>query len=224
MSGGKDLFGSATTIASDVLSAFNLPGGNSLAKFAELYIARKRREATEILIRELRQGVDGEIDFGDDIDPMIEMVHRFARAVDDGAARLNLRLLAQIIAGMKRRKAVDPDAFRRWSGIIALCSRDELIVIGKAIALSKIEEPEPGEETFFKRLESSLLEAGYQQGEIDSLLTSVSRTGLLSPASGWGCLVYSPSPWLAELAVLADFETLAEAEQAEATRTRSAAV
>jgi hypothetical protein len=94
-------FGAA--IAGDVLSAFQLPGGNTLVKVADAYIAKKRREAANILIEEISNGYHGSISFeAHDVDPLIEITLRFSKAVADGAARANLTFLAQVIAGSKK--------------------------------------------------------------------------------------------------------------------------
>ena len=104
-------FGAA--IAGDVLSALSIPGGSTLALFATSYLAKKRKEAAEILISEIAAGRHGPVNFdNEDIEPLIDIVLRFSKAVADGAARENLILLAQIIAGLKKRRAFDPDRFK----------------------------------------------------------------------------------------------------------------
>ena len=50
-------FGAA--IAGDVLSAFGLPGGNTLVSIAEGYLAKKRKDSAEILIKEISSGRHG---------------------------------------------------------------------------------------------------------------------------------------------------------------------
>jgi hypothetical protein len=49
-------------------------------------------------------------------------------------------------------------------------------------------------------------------GEIEPLCASLSRTGLLLPASAYGEMIYMPTPWLTELATLADIEGIAAAK------------
>jgi hypothetical protein len=49
----------------------------------------------------------GQVQFDpQDIDPLIDVIMRFSKAVADGAAQENLRLLAQVIAGLKKNKAL----------------------------------------------------------------------------------------------------------------------
>jgi hypothetical protein len=125
-------------IAADILSAIG-PGGSTLQALASAHLAKRRTEATEILIQELKNGHHGEIDFNEhDIDPMIEIILRFSKAVDEGSARENLMLLAQVIAGLKKgNKILEPDKFRKWCGILEQLTQDELNVIGTAYRVRK---------------------------------------------------------------------------------------
>lgn len=212
MTNGKELVPFGAAIAGDVLSYFNIPGGNTLGSFAGLYLQKIRREAAEILIEEVSKGSEEPINFAEtDADPLIEIIYRFSKAVADGAARENLRLLAQIIAGLKRNKALEPDKFRKWANIVEQLTRDELMVIGKAIAIRrKIVAAGPGASNdFWQELRSELETARYPANEIDSLCTSVSRTGLLVPVSAWSGMVYMPTPWLEELGKLVDVKGVA---------------
>lgn len=206
-----DLVPFGAAIAGDVLSAFSIPGGSTLSAIATSSLARKRKEAAEILIKEISSGLHGPLEFeSHDVDPLIDIIWRFSKAVSEGAARDNLVLLAQIIAGLKKKRALDPDRFRRWSKILEHLTRDELLVIGFAY---RLEKNRPGDELdnkakneFNSSLRSSIKEAGYCDDEAEALLMSVGSTGLLSSASAWGGLAYVPTGWLKELGELADIE------------------
>ena len=207
-------FGAA--IAGDVLSAFGLPGGNTLVSIAEGYLAKKRKDSAEILIKEISSGRHGPADFDEeDIEPLIDVILRFSKAVQEGAARENLILLAQIVAGLKKRRALDPDRFRRWCNIIEQLTRDELLVIGFACRTEKEirQDGEKQADSFNEELRKKLREAGYEDRELEALLTSVGSTGLLSSASAWGGLAYVPTPWLSDVAGLADFEAQAQTKR-----------
>lgn len=208
----SDLIPFGTAVASDVLSAFQLPGGSTLTKFADVYVARKRKEAAELLIAEVSNGYHGKIEFGEhDVDPLIEITLRFSKAVADGAAKENLILLAQVIAGLKKKKAFNGDRFRKWCGILEQLTRSELLVIGLAyVAQQEVKSQPPGSANDFStRLDAALERANFEKPERDSLYAAVSRHGLLLPASAWGGLVYLPSPWLEELGELAHLESIA---------------
>src|ERR1700730_1287808 len=160
MSGKKEMVPFGSAIVGDVLSVFQVPGAGFLGKLGDKYLERKRKEAAEVLIAEVANGYHGPISFADsDADPLIEIIYRFSKAVADGAARENLRLLAQVIAGLKKNKALEPDKFRKWANILEQLTRDELMVIGKAIAIGRElgaarVHLTPGD--FWKRLKSEL--------------------------------------------------------------------
>jgi hypothetical protein len=212
---GKEMVPWGTAIVGDVLSALQVPGSGFFGKLGDKYLERKQREAAEILIEEVSKGSPEPINFTDgDTDPLIEIIYRFSKAAADGAARENLRLLAQVIAGLKRNKALQSDKFRKWANVLEQLTRDELLVIGKAIATKRELEANPST-SFWRRLKEELAISGYQEAEAGSLCASLTRTGLLLPSSGWGELVYRPTPWLDELASLADVEgvTTSQARQ-----------
>jgi hypothetical protein len=214
---GNEMVPWGTAIVGDVLSAFNLPGGSFVSKLGDKYLERKQKEAAEILIEEVAKGSPEPIDFtGSGADPLIEIIYRFLKAAADGAARENLRLLAQVIAGLKKNKALEPDKFRKWANILEQLTRDELLVIGKAIAIKRKMASEgvafiPND--FSNHLRSDLIASGYQATVIDPLCASLGRTGLFLGASGYGgVMVYLPMPWLDELGTLADVESVANAK------------
>jgi len=91
----------------------------------------------------------------------------------DGAARENLRLLAQVIVGLKKNKALEPDKFRKWANILEQLTRDELMVIGKAVSIKRkmTAEGTPfNTNEFANRLKSELINAHYAATEIDPLV------------------------------------------------------
>jgi hypothetical protein len=90
-------------MAGDILGYFGLTGGNMASVLATAWIEDRRKKATDVFIEAIRNGVEGPIEFdAAEIEPFLEVVHRFNRAVEDGAALENLRLLAKIIAGLKK--------------------------------------------------------------------------------------------------------------------------
>jgi len=111
---GKEMVPWGTAIVGDVLSALQVPGSGFFGKLGDKYLERKQSEAAEILIDEVSKGSPEPINFTEsDTDPLIVIIYRFSKAAADGAARENLRLLAQVIAGLKRNKALDGDAVRK---------------------------------------------------------------------------------------------------------------
>lgn len=107
------------------------------------------------------------------------------------------------------RKALEPDKFRKWAGILEALTRDELLVLGTAYRLLK-QDPTMKTEAFWESLKAQLGVSGYSEEEIVSLCASVARTGLLLPLggtlSGLNGTWYHPSSRLKELGELADLE------------------
>jgi hypothetical protein len=205
---GKQMVPWGSAIVGDVLSVLQVPGSGFLGKLGDKYLERKQTEAAEILIEEMAKGTSDPSSISEsDVDPLIEITYRYSKAAADGAARRNLRLLAQVIAGLKRSKALEPDRFRKWANILEQLTRDELMVVGKSIALRQkmVAAIDGLSFDFFSILQEEMKTAGYGS-EAMSLYASVSRTGLLVPGSGFGSLVYRPSPWLDELGQLANVE------------------
>lgn len=196
-------------LAGDVVSAL-VPGGSTISKIVDAYAEKKKAEAADMLIGEVSRGYHGEIEFDThDIDPLIEIIYRFWKAVEAGAARENLRLLAQVIGGLKKNKALDDtDQFRKWSNILESLTRDELIVLGKAVQIRRmiISSGPSAANDFWQQLESSLESGGYSKSEVTALCAAITRTGLLTGGSAFGGLVYMDTPWLMQLGKLADLE------------------
>jgi hypothetical protein len=197
-------------IAADVLSALHVPGGSTFQALVAAHVKRKQTEATEILIEELKNGWHGEINFDDhDIDPFIEISFRFAKAIADGAARENLRLLAQVIAGLKKgNKILEPDKFRRWCGILEQLTRDELNLIGIAYRARRANPSRTDPDAFSQDMRGELIARGYNNAEIDALCASLVRTGLFATMSAWGGMGYIDTPWLEQLGQLANIEDI----------------
>lgn len=198
----------AAAITGDLLSLI-APGGGLIGKLADGWVQKRRKAATEILINEISRGQTSPNAISEfDVDPLIDIIHRYAKAVEDGAAYENLRLLAQIIAGMKNNKALDPDKFRKWAGILEQLTRDELMAIGKGIKIRRsiLAAGTNAANDFWQQLHLALQNAGYPNGEISALCASVSRTGLFVPSSAFSGMAYMDTPWLLELGTLADLD------------------
>ena len=120
----------------------------------------------------------------------------------------DLRLLAQVIAGLKKNKARDPDKYRKWANALKTLTRDEIIVIGMDYRARKaIQEAGPkAADDFWQRLEKSLEAGRYSKTEVQALCASLLRTGLLI---AFGGLVSMDTPWLVELGELANLEAAA---------------
>ncbi|MCJ8507644.1 hypothetical protein MUU53_06915 [Rhizobium lemnae] len=202
-------FGGA--LVGDIVSTL-VPGGGLFSKLVDQHLAQKTQEAVEIALQELSRG---NVEFDEeDAQPFVAVLLRYSKAASEGAARRNLRLLMQIVVGLKRNKALREDAFRRWAGIVEHMTRDELMLVGQAIRLQgEIESGAVGEvERFWGLLLERMQEAGYSERETAAIAAAVSRSGLVIPVSAYGGLAYRASPWLSELYSLVDSQTFVSSE------------
>lgn len=209
MEEGRNLVSYGAAATADMLSALGLPGGNSLQKVVDGVLEKRRQAAREALIEELRNGYHGSTAFeAADAEPLIGIMMRFRRAAEEGAARDNLRLLAQIIAGLKKHRALEFDSFARWSRVLEEMTRDQLLVAGAAFVHDRegLAPPPPDDDsmTFWPSFVGAMRERGFDEPQLRLHCAALAVHGLLSAASGWGALVYEPTPWLRELGLLAD--------------------
>lgn len=204
--GSLDALTGATAIVADVLSALSIPGGSLLSTTINSLVAKKRRFATDILAEELKDGFHGEIDWdAHDIDPLAGCIMRLSKAVDYGTAKENLRLIAQVISGLKSRNTLSEDKFSRWCSVLEQLNREELVAIGHAFRIAKdIQTRETS--NFGQEIRQVMKENGFE--DVDLILTSLARTGLIAIGSAWGGIAYNPTPWLLELGDLANLEKI----------------
>ncbi|MGB8901297.1 MAG: hypothetical protein WCC90_19590 [Methylocella sp.] len=192
-----------TAIVADFMAALGIPGSSTLGLAVRKALERRRREAVEVLIAEIEKGKTDDIEFTDDeADELVQMLLRFSSAVDAGAARQNLRLLAQVIFGLKRNKTFEYDKFSKWANILQTLTRNEILFLGDAYRLAN----EPPVE-FWKKL-GERLSSNFSFDERHEVAEALTRTGLISPVPALGGMQYRVSPGLKELGQLAELEPI----------------
>ncbi|WP_234052601.1 MULTISPECIES: hypothetical protein [unclassified Xanthobacter] len=203
-------------IASD-LCALILPGSGTISHIFQKVIDDRRRKSVEILIDELSHGIHGQIKFEDtDVEPVVAMVLRISRAISDGTSIQNIRLLSQVIAGLKTKRALSEDAFLKWAKILEDLTRDELLILGFS-CLCEADVSAQGDEEraaeFWRRLNTMAGKAGFALGDLHAICASLARTGLLVPIGSFGPAVHAPSPWLAEIRELIDIPSVVRGDR-----------
>lgn len=100
-----------------------------LAALFKAWQKRKIREAQDILIEELKSGVrlPGEVDY----DTFFGLLFRYLNAAKQGAARRNLRLMAQIIRSGCFEDPIpfQPDVVASNADLVSQLSREEIILL-----------------------------------------------------------------------------------------------
>jgi hypothetical protein len=213
-------------IGAFVSDAFELTGshGGSVAGLAVgRYFRRRAEAARDILLDELRQANISEAQAASE-DDAIAVIVRYLRAAREGAARLNLRLLAKAIAGKLRSGSLVADEFLQYAEALGSLSRDEILVIGTIYKMwaahQALAATDPAEAS--KRYGDpwglalqELMRLGMKEELISAVASRAQRSGLIYSMSGVGGfpdqrpagnLIFRVSPLLIELGMTVDFE------------------
>lgn len=101
-------------------TAFGLAAGRLLRRRAE--------QARDVLFEEVRCG--DRILSAAEVDEVTAVLLRYNRAALEGAARLNLRLMAKVIAGEAQHRTLYAHEFLRYADTLAGLQREEIILLG----------------------------------------------------------------------------------------------
>tara|TARA_R110000868_G_scaffold354739_1_gene616027 strand:+ start:176 stop:865 length:690 start_codon:yes stop_codon:yes gene_type:complete len=221
-----ELANGALTILSDAWSFVTggLPSA-TLSDAIQKYGRNQAKVAAEELLRELSKGEVSEC-YIVDRDESLAVIVRYMAAARDGAARRNLRLLSQSIAGLASRHILSPDRFGKYADILTRLTRDQTFVAGRYLALLKrvadneykIEDsldsayllmrmdPYP---TLKKELVPSQFGTAH---ELDAVLLQLGGLGLIASGVVEADMLYKPTFSLLELSKLVDFESASDAD------------
>lgn len=214
MSGG--LPAAVGAVVSDVLSVCGVPGGSAVGAVLSAKIgavmARRRDNAREILLEELRKG-EAFVDQAASIDEWVAVLLRYSRAAQEGAARLNLRLMAKVIAWQAQAGPLVADEFLAWADVLASLRREEVILLGVMVfARREVDrmpdlkpDKRPGliREILVKRLVPSVFGTN---SDFAAAGLSLGRTGLVNVSAGWGAMLYTPATAVRKLEALVSFQ------------------
>ena len=202
-----EIFGA---LVSDALSGVSVPGGSVAAEAVKHYRQRRAEDARDVLLDELRAGeiTPPSVTSRDDL---IGVTIRYLRAAYEGAARLNLRLLAKAIAGALHRDTLTADAFLATADSLSSLSRQEIIVIGALLHFERfvVEQPRPAEgpwaPPWVMLVEDLQRTQGMTGSEIDATAARAQRSGLIYATSIEVGMSYQVSPLLTKLSETVDF-------------------
>jgi hypothetical protein len=177
----------AMAIVEDVLHALHLPGARTLGALIEKEIKERNKQTFEMLLEEMKKGRDEGVTFEEnDAHDFVQMVLRLSDAAEKGTARRNLRLLAQVIVGLKRNQLFQFDNFQRWATVLETLTRDEILLLGTVYRLMK------GKEHPWEALKHELVPQTFKtQGDLEAICASLMRTGLMIPASAFSGMAYN---------------------------------
>jgi len=203
-----------SAIVGDGFTLANAEGGGlvgfAASRLITTLLARRGEAGRSILIQELRHGERSMTSV--EIEDSVAVVYRYLRAAQEGTARLNLRLMAKVIAGRARLGNLVADEFLADAEIIASLRRNEIILLAtmyQASIATDLGDPEAWAE---KKL---VPEPFLTKDELRATKAAVVRTGLIETASGYSSIGYTLTPLLDRLISLADIEAALRTESAE---------
>jgi hypothetical protein len=177
--------------------------------------------AREILIEEMKQGDSITVD-AQDVDNFVAITHRYFRAAEEGAARLNMRLMAQVIAGQKLDGRLSADEFLQHAEMLASLSVKEIALLGTFYAKyqellnkGKYDHDAAAESTQHALRE--LVPVPFENTkEMMASAHAITRTGLLLPHPGaLGGPTFEPTILLGRLYRLANLNDALKKESPE---------
>ncbi|WP_368641644.1 hypothetical protein ABRZ03_03130 [Castellaniella ginsengisoli] len=204
----------------DALSAAFIPGGNVAGVAISKVFAKRLEAAREIFLSELATG-EKNLNSAE-FEESAAIVYRYLKAAQEGAARLNLRLLAAVFAGQVRERTIVADEFLYYADLLSSLRRDEIILLGtlERFAVEVRREQIGFDNTDFasrvsERARCALIPAQFQDEEhYAAVAGALLRTGLVVGLSGWNTMVFIPSKLMAELNQLVEVEGVLQRDQA----------
>lgn len=170
-------------------------------------LSGRMREARERLMKEVAKGKPWVITD----DEATAALFAYFNAAREGAARINLQMIAEALAAGASEPTFAPDTFRRHAGDLASLSRDEVLVLAAFHRANGKAASQPDSE---KSVRSSAWALMRDQGwtglpqslDIYAAITALGRTGWVSSASGFGSLIYYTTASFEEIARLVDLQ------------------
>lgn len=151
------------SVVADIMGAFMIPGGSTVSEAIQQVFKKRLDAAREILMEEIGNGYKDMSDAAK-LEEVAAIIYRYGRAAQEGAARTNLRLLAQVIAGKNFSEAPAADKFLYYADILSSLKLEEIVLLGIMVR-----------EKASKAFTPSKASAGYEES-FQSLL----RTGLVA--------------------------------------------
>ncbi|KAF1062769.1 hypothetical protein [Burkholderia gladioli] len=202
---------------SDFLSAVTSPiasmGGAIVSSVLSAVMEKRNATAREVLLDEIRHGNASPAP--EDIEESVAIWYRYWRAAQEGAARLNLRLLAAVYAGQVRDKAIVADDFLYLADLLATLRRDEIILLGTFLRHST--PPEGGYSDDYKSQSFTMNELVPDifstHADFWATLGALQRTGLIASYAVGGAIGSGSSTVYRITNLLRKLNRLAEIEQ-----------
>ena len=199
----------------DILSLFGIPT-NTIQNIWHQHIEKKLIESKDIFFDEIDQGNFGNIGSDD----KVSVLHRYLQAAMNGAARINLRLLAKAINslanGEKLIKPIYANKFNRYAQVLENISVEEIHLIASMYEYRKNAQP-PHIQTTRNGIEYKndflhnfskhyCYKNKISEKQYISMCSALLRTGLVYPNTYIRGVAYDLSPFFDEIIELIDFQ------------------
>lgn len=186
--------------------------GAGFAAVAHGLLQQRMKRAHDLLLVEMRRG-ERTLD-DPEMDQIVAVLLRYGRAAQEGTARLNLRLMAKVIAGQVERRCLYADEFLRYADLLAGLRREEIILLGTVHRhwhAAEVQSLEHGrrQQAARDRARSELVPVPFQEdGDFYAAAEAVTRTALLRTADAVedNYILFQPTRLLDELCDMASFE------------------
>ncbi|AJZ56683.1 hypothetical protein OI25_7215 [Paraburkholderia fungorum] len=202
------------TLSAVIGDAFGLagwPAGNVAGLALKKLLDARLGRARDILLAELSVGAISQAEAA--TDESVAIIYRYLRSAQEGAARLNLRLLAAVFTGQVKDGAIAADQFLYYADILASLKRDELIILGSLLRVSnEIGHDKPPRELQMRVLAELVPDPFKTVEDYSAAAGALQRTGLVAsvlPGQNFGSgggVIFKPTSLLSKLNDLAEIE------------------
>ncbi|MGJ3258281.1 MAG: hypothetical protein ACFE0S_01640 [Rhodospirillales bacterium] len=211
-----------SSIVVDVLTGGSSGGAATVGAGAETalrQLLRKRHEsARDILLEELRDGTRT-LDETGEVDEIVAILERYARAAREGAARLNLRLLAKVIAGQAHIGNLVASDFLYYSDLLASLRREEIVFLAvlhrQRISIEKTDPTGISLLDLWQSVGTELIPSLFADDDsMRATATALTRTGLImiKDATMDGLSYFTTTPIMDRLTSLLNIDDAIEKE------------
>lgn len=202
---------SLPAVVGDIFSCLSVPGGGAAGRALKALFKKRADSAREIMLAELSRG---KVRFSEtDAEEAVAIVYRYLRAAQEGAGRVNLRLLAQVLSGQAHLGLIKADDFLYYADFLSPLRRDEILLAGSIlhhweVAIDQKDDSIERKRTATTKAREALIPSVFADAaEFQAVADGLRRTGFFSiQATAGGGDLLGPSPVQLRLASMVDFE------------------
>jgi len=212
----------SVSVTADILSAADFGASNFVASLGSELLTKLFRDRAEksrdIALNEMAKCKRSELDIAS-ADQFVAIVYRYQRAALEGAAYLNLSILAKIMKGQTTEGSVYASEFSEFAEVVSSLKTKEVVYLGTLIRMhkeKKLVKKEDGDDYYGLNQSVGIAITKQLVGtvhfpEIRDLIScesSLQRTSLIYPSLTTmdGSTIFSPTSELERLANLVEFE------------------